>query len=209
MVFPPDFTVLMEIILICLVKQHQEDHLYHNYLVRWSDHTTSTAHIQTWLVSALQGQDNQEQQQHIPALCMLKVVSIHRMELLITSDKWVMQPPQQASLVSVLLLYSTPLLINVLLFSVAAAPTSVVATRIGFSSVSLSWTAPSSPPAIYGVFYQVSGMSSTSGGTTSNTELTLTGLALGSYSIFIVGSGADGDLVLPSAHSNMATVTIG
>ena len=48
-----------------------------------------------------------------------------------------------------------------------------------------------------------------SGGTTSNTELTLTGLTFGSYSIFVVGSGADGDLVLPSAHSNTATVMIG
>ena len=84
-----------------------------------------------------------------------------------------------------------------------------MATRTGFSSVGVSWTAPTPAPAIYEVFYQVTGMSSTSGGTTSNTELTLTGLALGSYSIFIVGSGADGDLVLPSAHSNTATVTIG
>ena len=52
-------------------------------------------------------------------------------------------------------------------------------------------------------------MSSTSGGNTSNTELTLTGLSLGSYSIFVVGSGVVGDLILPSARSNTATVTIG
>ena len=97
----------------------------------------------------------------------------------------------------------------ILLFSVAGTPTSVMATRTGFNSVSVSWTAPSSPPAIYEVFYQVTGMSSTSGGTTSNTELTLTGLSLGSYSIFVVGSGADGDLVLPSVHSNTATIMIG
>ena len=110
----------------------------------------------------------------------------------------------------VLLLYSTPLLINVLLlFSVAGTPTSVMATRTGFSSVGVSWTAPTPAPAIYEVFYQVTGMSSTSGGTTSNTELTLTGLSLGSYSIFVVGSGADGDPVLPSAHSNTAAVMIG
>ena len=108
------------------------------------------------------------------------------------------------------LYYSSSLLV-LLLFSVASAPTSVMATRTGFDSVSVSWTAPSSPPAIYEVFYQVTGMSSTrlSGGTTSNTDQTLTGLSLGSYSIFVVGSGADGDLVLPSAHSNTAAVTIG
>ena len=83
-------------------------------------------------------------------------------------------------------------------------------TRTGFNSVSVSWTAPSTPPAIYEVFYQsqVSGMNSTtlSGG---NTELTLTGLSLESYSIFVVGSGADGDLVLPSVRSNTVTVMIG
>ena len=109
-------------------------------------------------------------------------------------------------------MHSISLLIVFLLFSVAAAPTSVMATRIGFSSVTVTWTAPSPPPAIYEVFYQVTGMSSSrlSGGTTSNNELTLTGLALGSeYSLFVVGSGADGDLVLPSVHSNTATVTIG
>ena len=43
----------------------------------------------------------------------------------------------------------------------------------------------------------------------SNTELTLTGLSLGSYSIFVVGSGADGDHVLPSDHSDTAAVMIG
>ena len=125
-----------------------------------------------------------------------------------------MQPPQLVSLVSVQLLYSTPLLITtniLLLLSVAGTPTSAMATRTGFSNVSVSWTAPTPAPALYEVFYQVTGMSSTrlSGGTTSGTELTLTGLTLGSYSIFVVGSGADGDLVLPSGHSNTATVMIG
>ena len=84
-----------------------------------------------------------------------------------------------------------------------------MATRTNFDSVSVSWTAPSSPPAIYEVFYQVTGMSSTSGGITSSIELTLTGLSLGSYSIFVVGSGADEDLVLPSDRSNTVTITIG
>ena len=86
-----------------------------------------------------------------------------------------------------------------------------MATRTSFDSVMVSWTAPTTAPTIYEVFYQVTGMSSTrlSGGTTSNTELTLTGLSLGSYSIFVVGSGTDGDLVLPSVHSSTATIMIG
>ena len=46
-----------------------------------------------------------------------------------------------------------------------------------------------------------------SGGTTNNTELTLTGLTLGeTYSIFVVAFGAEGDPVLPSTHSNTAIV---
>ena len=87
-----------------------------------------------------------------------------------------------------------------------------MATRTDFDSVMVSWTAPSpcSTSYLYELmFYQVTGMSSTSGGTTNNTALTLNGLSLRSYSIFVVGSGADGDLVLPSVHSNTATVMIG
>ena len=99
----------------------------------------------------------------------------------------------------------------VLLFSsVAGAPTSVMVTRTSLDSVKVSWTAPSPAPAIYEVFYQLTGSSTRlSGGTANNTELTLSGLSLGSYSIFVVGSGADGELVLPSVHSNLATVIIG
>ena len=67
-------------------------------------------------------------------------------------------------------------------------------------------------PAGYEVFYQTAsaGVSSRlSGGTTSNTELTLTGLTLGEkYSIFVVAFGAEGDPVLPSAHSNTALIAI-
>ena len=44
---------------------------------------------------------------------------------------------------------------------------------------------------------------------TSNTELTLTGLTLGNYSIFVVGYGAEGHPVLPSAHSETVTIIIG
>ena len=93
--------------------------------------------------------------------------------------------------------------------SVASPPTAVMVSRTGFNSVLVSWSAPSSAPAGYEVFYQVAGGSTLSGGNTSNTELTLTGLTLGTYSFFVVGYGADGEPVLPSAHSNTATVTIG
>ena len=93
--------------------------------------------------------------------------------------------------------------------SVAGTPTAVIANRTGYSSVLVSWTAPSPVPAGYEVFYKTAsaGVSSRlSGGTTSNTELTLTGLTMGeTYSIFVVAFGAD---VFPSAHSNTATILI-
>ena len=96
-----------------------------------------------------------------------------------------------------------------LLPSVASPPTAVMVSRTGINSVLVSWSAPSSAPAGYEVFYQVAGGSTLSGGNTSNTELTLTGLTLGEHSFFVVGYGAEGEPVLPSAHSNTATVTIG
>ena len=100
----------------------------------------------------------------------------------------------------------------VLLPSVAGTPTAVTANRTGYNSVLVSWTAPSPAPAGYEVFYQAAaaGVSSRlSGGSTSNTELTLTGLTLGeTYSIFVVAYGAEGEPILPSAHSNMATIMI-
>ena len=98
----------------------------------------------------------------------------------------------------------------VLVPSVAGTPTAVTANRTGYNSVLVSWTAPSSAPAGYEVFYQTAsaGVSSRlSGGNTSNTELTLTGLTLGeTYSMFVVAFGAEGDPVLPSDHSDMVTI---
>ena len=91
-------------------------------------------------------------------------------------------------------------------------PTGVTARRIGYNSVNVSWMAPLKGPAVasYEVFYQlIGGTKNVSGGNTSNTELTLTGLTLGNYSFFVVGSGAKGKPVLPSDPSNIATVTIG
>ena len=84
----------------------------------------------------------------------------------------------------------------ILFSSVASPPTSVKVSRTGFNSVRVSWSAPSSVPAGYEVFYQVDGGSTLSGGNTSNTELTLTGLTLGTHSLFVVGYGAEGAPVL-------------
>ena len=115
-------------------------------------------------------------------------------------------------LVLFLLLILLLLLLLLLLLSVAGTPTGITATRAGYTSASVSWTAPSTgtPPAGYEVFYQLTGGGSiVSGGNTSNTELTLTGLTLGSYSIFVVSYGAEGDPVLPSTRSEIHNITIG
>ena len=80
-------------------------------------------------------------------------------------------------------------------------------TRIAATNVRVSWTAPSSGPALggYEVFYQTAAGSSN----TTSTELTLTGLVLGqTYSIFVVAFGPEGAPVLPSAHSNTEIITL-
>ena len=61
------------------------------------------------------------------------------------------------------------------------------------------------------MFYQVTGSSSRlSGGNTSNTELTLTGLTEGvPYTVYVVSYGDDGALVLPSARSNTFNIIAG
>ena len=96
---------------------------------------------------------------------------------------------------------------------VAGAPTNITASRTGYTSVLVSWSAPSPPPAsyVYEVFYQTSAGDHTrlSGGNTSNTELTLTGLTLGeTYWIFVVAFGKEGAPVLPSIHSAAAITTL-
>ena len=96
------------------------------------------------------------------------------------------------------------------LLLVVSPPTGVSVSRTGFNSVLVSWSAPlSAVPAGYEVFYQVDEGSTLSGGNTTNTELTLTGLTLGTHSLFVVGYGAEGAPVLPSAHSDTASVMIG
>ena len=97
-----------------------------------------------------------------------------------------------------------------LLLSVAGTPTGVTASRTGYSSVLVSWTAPSSPPgAGYEVFYQTSDDNRFSGGNTSNTKWKLTGLTLKvTYWIFVVAFGNDGASVLPSSHSEATTIML-
>ena len=73
----------------------------------------------------------------------------------------------------------------------------------------VSWTAPSPAPDGYEVFYQtaVDG-GAVSGGNTSNTELTLTGLSTKvEYTIFVVAFGDTN--TIPSPHSNTVTVPAG
>ena len=159
------------------------------------------------LYSHKQHHDNQV---HILVLCMLPVVLILVFLVLalvlIKLSKRAVVPQQSVSQVSAV---HCSLLVLLLLPSVASPPTAVMVSRTGFNSVLVSWSAPSSAPAGYEVFYQVAGGSTLSGGNTSNTELTLTGLTLGNHSFFVVGYRAEGEPVLPSAHSNTASVIIG
>ena len=126
--------------------------------------------------------------------------------VLIKLSKRAVVPQQPVSQVSAV---HCSLLVLLLLPSVASPPTAVMVSRTGFNSVLVSWSTPSSASAGYEVFYQVAGGSTLSGGNTSNTELTLTGLTLGNHSLFVVGYGAEGEPVLPSAHSDTASVMIG
>ena len=83
-------------------------------------------------------------------------------------------------------------------------------SRTAATSVSVSWTAPSTGPALggYEVFYQTAAGSNGSS-TTTTTELTLTGLMLEqTYSIFVVAFGPEGAPVLPSAHSDTEMITL-
>ena len=95
------------------------------------------------------------------------------------------------------------------LATVAATPISVSAGIVSSDSITVSWTAPSPAPDGYEVFYQttVNG-DAVSGGNTSNTELTLTGLSTDEeYTIFVVAFGDTN--TIPSPHSNTVTVPAG
>ena len=83
-------------------------------------------------------------------------------------------------------------------------------TRTAATNVNVSWTAPSTGPALggYEVFYKTAAGSNGSS-TTTTTELTLTGLMAGqTYSIFVVAFGPEGAPVLPSAQSNTELITL-
>ena len=86
-------------------------------------------------------------------------------------------------------------------------------TRTATTNVRVSWTAPSTGPALggYEVFYQTgSNVFSSSTDSASTNQLTLTGLVVEqAYSIFVVAFGPEGAPVLPSARSNTATITLG
>ena len=64
----------------------------------------------------------------------------------------------------------------------------------------------------YEVFYQLSNNNSSvmSAGTTTNTMLDIaSGLSYGdTYDFFVVSYGSEGSTVLPSDHSNNATITL-
>ena len=95
-------------------------------------------------------------------------------------------------------------------YTVAGTPTAVTVTRTTITNIRVSWTAPSTGPALggYEVSYQTAAGSNGSS-TTTTTELTLTGLVLGqTYSIFVVAFGPEGAPVLPSARSNTAMITL-
>ena len=95
------------------------------------------------------------------------------------------------------------------LVSVAGTPTAVRANRIKFSTVEVSWNAPSSghQPAGYEVFYQSTSVSSLmSGGNVSDRSIVISGLTKEQYTIFVVSYGEEGDTVLPSPRSNEVIV---
>ena len=100
--------------------------------------------------------------------------------------------------------------VDVFISSVAGKPTNINVSKTGLSSARVSWTPPSPSPAGYEVFYHAyGGGNRISRGTTSKSYHDLNSLPLGSHSVFMVAFGAEEDTVLPSAHSNIATIIIG
>ena len=91
--------------------------------------------------------------------------------------------------------------LNFIFPSVAGTPVDVTASRTAPVEVTVTWDAPSPVPDGYEVFYQVDGGDILSGGTTTNTALTLTGvISATEFSCFVV---AFSDNSLPSARSNV------
>ena len=81
-------------------------------------------------------------------------------------------------------------------------PTGVTAVQSGPTSVSVSWTAPTSggPVTRYDIYYVANGGPSTSGGSTYSTSYVLTNLQVGvQYNIFVIAVGTS----LPSLSANV------
>ena len=93
--------------------------------------------------------------------------------------------------------------------AVAATPVIVSASIVSSDKITVTWTAQSPAPNGYEVFYQTAvNVGVASGGNTSNTELTLTGLSTDAeYTIFVVAFGDTN--IIPSPHSNTVTVPAG
>ena len=73
-----------------------------------------------------------------------------------------------------------------------APPTGVTAVQSGPTSVSVSWTAPTSggPVSKYDIYYVTNGVPSTSGGSTTFTSYVLTNLQVGvQYNISVIAVG--------------------
>lgn len=90
---------------------------------------------------------------------------------------------------------------------VAGTPANVSANRSSATEVIVMWDAPSPAPDGYEVFCQEDGGDILSEGTTTNTELILTGVSVHELSCFVV---AYGDVnTIPSARSSVAIAQAG
>ncbi|KAL5486467.1 hypothetical protein EMCRGX_G018950 [Ephydatia muelleri] len=86
-------------------------------------------------------------------------------------------------------------------------PTGVTAVQSGLTSVSVSWTAPTSggPVTRYDIYYVANGGPSTSGGSTNSTTYVLTNLQVGvQYNISVIAVG----IFVPSLSANVTKTLI-
>ena len=75
-------------------------------------------------------------------------------------------------------------------------------TNTNATSVLVSWTAPTTPVAGYEVFYETAAGERHSVGNTTDTNLTLSGLDIQIWFIFVVAYGEE--YMLPSVKSTIA-----
>ena len=95
--------------------------------------------------------------------------------------------------------------IDMYLYTAPGPPTGVTAVQSGPTSVSVSWTAPTSggPVTRYDIYYVANGGPSTSGGSTNSTSYVLTNLQVGVQSnISVIAVGTS--LPSPSANAIMS-----